>query len=324
MTTALEQSLADDIAAEKAAAESTTKEKDAGELADKVTEQLEEKTHEQLSEEAPSEGEEGAQEEGAKEEGEASKEDDEVPQNPTAQDFARMRIKAREAERAAREAERAAAKLREEMARKEGYYAAKGELPPEKVAEKPDPEPNFDENPRGWIEWHNRQHAKEVEQLKQGFRAFQMESQVKSTVNIAKGEEAEYAKAHPEYTPAKDYLTGLVTRNMRAQNPMMSEPELQALVLQEEYKAILHAKSSGVNPAIYFKMLAENAGYKPTAAKEEKKEALPEKKPDMDAIKRNKGKTHTLVGTRSNAGGMGEPTDEEIADLTLAQMAKLK
>ncbi len=298
----LQKSLVEDIALEQEELNPGTEEKDAEEIVNEVEKQLESEEKESDVAENP-EGEE---------------EDDEIPANPTNKDFAKLRAKQKEAEREA-------AKWREEAARKEGYIQAKKEgatkEPEYKSPE--DPEPDFDLDPKSWAMWSKRQSDAEITQLKQQQNQGYLKNQLKEFVDTAKAQEDNYAKENPDYSPAKSFLTDLVIKAKKAENPLITDRQAEAFALQEEYAAMLLAKQMGFdNPAYYFEMLAKKAGFKPTAKQTEEKSA--EKKTNIEAIKRNKEKSISLAGTHSNASGMGKVTDEEVVEMTLEQMAQAK
>lgn len=313
----LQQSLIDDIAAEQAALNPPAEEKGAEEIANAVKNKLDEVDHTVLEKDSPILDEEPP----VKAEERALNEDDEIPANPTNDDFAKLR-------KAKTDAEREAQRLREDLARKQGYIQAKQEQPAAVKAAPQDIEPEFDTDPKAWVQWNDRQHKKEIEGLKSTFQSVQVRSQLKEVIDLAKADETNYATSNPDYAPAKKFLDDIVMNNLRAQYPDKSDAEIKVQALQDEYATILVARNNGIKPALYFEMLAKQAGYTTQAKAPEIKQpevkAPLEKSPNMDAIKRNKAKTPTLVGTRSNAGGLGEPTDEEVADMTLQQMAAMR
>lgn len=311
MPTTLEQSLADDIAAEQAALQPKADEKAAEVIADEVVEKVNKEAEQPPEEAKPAEP--------------APVDDDEqLPENPTKEDFARQRVKAKQREK---ELEERLRKAEEDKARQQGYIAAKNEAQPVKE-DKPDPaladpEPDIELNPREWKSWKQRQDDARFDEMKKSFQQIQVTSRIKDTIANAKQEEATYAKQNPTYNDAKAYLDQKAMDNIRANNPFADEAAIKAKLVQDEYAAILEAKQKGINTAIYFEMLAKNAGFQPKAP-EAKEPTLPERKPNMEAIKRNKEKSVTLAGSRSNAAGLGEPTDEEFAELTLMQIAAMK
>jgi hypothetical protein len=309
----LEQSLVEDIAADEQSRNPQPEEANANEVADKVTEQLDEIPHGELEKEATEEGEEQKPEE-------VGGEEEALPANPTNNDFAKLRLQLKK-EREEKE------KALLEAARKDGFIEATKQMPKAETQQQApqDPEPDFNEDPKAWVQWKDRQTENRIAAVEQKYQMQQVKEQVRGVIDEAKRAEEVYAKDNPDYSPAKQFLKDIVVKDLKAANPLKTDKEIEAMVLQEEYAANIAAKQLGFSAPIYMEMLAKQAGYKPQPKTEVQKEpeapAKIEKKPNFEAMQRNKSKTVSLVGTRSNAGSMGEPTDEEVADMTLSQMA---
>jgi len=239
--------------------------------------------------------------------------DDDLPPEPkTNSDFAKYRIKLKEKDTQLKE-------MQNQLARVQGFVEGKFQQPAQVQEQKqPDPEPDFDVDPKAWALWHKQKTDAELYEVKESFKQERAKSELREIITGQQQKEQLYAKDNPQYEEAKNFLRQKLAQAIKQETPYITQEELNAKILQEEYAALLTARQTGMNPGRYIKSLAEEIGFQPSPV------TPPKEKVSFETLKRNQTKTVTLAGAKSNAGKMGEVTDEEYAEMTLAQIAALR
>ncbi|MBP5057595.1 hypothetical protein [Pseudomonas chlororaphis] len=132
--------------------------------------------------------------------------------------------------------------------------------------------PDFDEDPRGYIEAKERQFAQQLEQLKNGTAQQHqpvevMEAQVLQEAAVlgpvVADAEARFEAANPDYRQAFDHVLAAVEGNMRTAHPGINEQQLGMLRTAALVQLAKQCQAQGVSPAqaIYDRACA--MGYQP-------------------------------------------------------------
>jgi hypothetical protein len=130
--------------------------------------------------------------------------------------------------------------------------------------------PDFDEDPRGYIEAKEKQFAQALEQLQNGPaqqpQIQQLEAQVMQEAAVLTPAiieaEAHFAQVHPDYPQAFDHVMATVEQNMRAQHPGINEQQLGMLRRAALVTLAKQCQVQGANVAEYVYQRAQAMGFK--------------------------------------------------------------
>lgn len=206
------------------------------------------------------------------------------------------------------------ARLREielAQARAEGAREAAQEAPPEKVEEIPD----MELEPEKYAIWEAQQAKKEVQSLKQELERTNAERQWETF-------QSEYAKVHPDYQAAKDFLIQHEATQIKMLYPSATDMQIAQHMRQQEHVIVANAAKAGIDPAQHIEFLAYQAGFRADKKKDEEKKELPKQKPNLDKIKKNVKKNASLIGG-SPAGDAGDARSaEQLLTMSLEDIDK--
>lgn len=132
--------------------------------------------------------------------------------------------------------------------------------------------PDFDEDPRGYIEAKEKMFAQQLDQLKNGPAqqhqpVEQLEQQVMQEAAVllpaVAAEEGRFTITNPDYPQAFDHVLATVEQNMRTAHPGINEQQLGMLRTAALVQLAKTCQSQGVNPAQAIYDRARAMGYQP-------------------------------------------------------------
>lgn len=178
------------------------------------------------------------------------------------------------------------------------------------MANPPQPQPKFEEDPAGHLKFQTEQVASELQSLKklseetrQQQEAVEFERQI--TINTQSAE-AVFIKDHPDYLAAVQHLTSIADRNLELMG--MEDPGQRLAQIRKDALAMsLKAMQMGKNPADVAYTLAQNYGYKPAESKQVSQQAS--------------AKVAAITAGQQTAGMPDGGTKSN--DLTLAEIEKM-
>jgi hypothetical protein len=175
--------------------------------------------------------------------------------------------------------------------------------------------PDFDEDPRGYIEAKERQFAQALEQLQgQGQQRQQIEAvrvhlqqEVGAVAPVLVESEARFAASHPDYEAAAHHVQAHVEANMRAQHPGVPEEQLALIRTATLVQYTKQCQARGIDPAEHLYGRAQELGFK-TASR------APRREPNTSLS--------TLHGSARAPDERGAVRASDIADMTEAEFDK--
>nr|WP_314530878.1 hypothetical protein [uncultured Pseudomonas sp.] len=131
--------------------------------------------------------------------------------------------------------------------------------------------PDFDSDPRAYIEYREKQFAQQLEQLQNGPAQQQLQiqqvealiQQEAAVIGPAVSEvEANFAATHPDYPQALDHLQQTVNANIRAQHPGATDQQLRMLQTAVAVEYAKTCQAQGINIAEHAYQRAHALGFK--------------------------------------------------------------
>lgn len=136
--------------------------------------------------------------------------------------------------------------------------------------------PDFDEDPRGYIEAKERQFAQALAQVQNGGQqpqhqqqAQQLEAQVMQEAAVLApvlaDAEARFEAEHPDYQQAFDHVQRIVDAQLRSRYPSATPEQLQLAHRAELVGHVKNCQARGIDPCQAVYASAQGLGYKPAA-----------------------------------------------------------
>ncbi|VVO32181.1 hypothetical protein [Pseudomonas fluorescens] len=132
--------------------------------------------------------------------------------------------------------------------------------------------PDFDESPREYIEFKERQIARQLLELKNGpapVPVQQLEQQVMQEAQllapVISDAEARFEASNPDYRQAFDHVMATVEQNMRAQHPGIDGRQLGMLRTAALLTVAKQCQSNGQDVAAFVYSRAQAMGYQPAS-----------------------------------------------------------
>jgi len=170
-------------------------------------------------------------------------------------------------------------------------------------------DPDFIEDPKGYVDTQAQKALKEIESLKQEAAQLRERQQLEHFVGSVQNHEAAFVEKTTDYYDAIKYVRGIRQRQLAYLRPDFTEDQINQAVAQEELQTAYGFMQVGKNPAEAAYAMAETFGYKkPVAPTPELKT---EPKPKVEVPKVPVGDPGSTLGPGS--GGDGE-TDELVEE----------
>lgn len=133
--------------------------------------------------------------------------------------------------------------------------------------------PDFDEDPRGYIEAKEKQFAQELENLKGGQGQQPQLAQVQAQLDHDRATvlpaaiqmEAEFSSTVPDYPAAFDFVQHSVEAQLRAQYPQADPAQFDMLRTVTLVGFNKQCLANGINPAAHIYKRAQEMGYQPSS-----------------------------------------------------------
>lgn len=222
-------------------------------------------------------------------------------------------------------AERKAAELEAQLRQPAPQPAQQSQQQHSKAMEA-DPEPSKATQHTQWLEWKQRQHEREFQELKawrdgevQQRQAQQVAHAADAAQDYLEQAEKTYSDINPDYMPAVTHARQKYAESLSLVFPNKTKQELDAIVREQIFGIAVHAVQMGLDPIEQLYGLAlERFGWQGN-----KQQAQPRgKKPDLRVIENNKRRAASpLMG-----GGQGAApflTKEAVANMSLGEFSKL-
>lgn len=186
-------------------------------------------------------------------------------------------------------------------------------------------------DPDAWLDWKDNQREKESQGLKNEIAQLKQSQILSDARRELQSIENHYAVSNNinDYQQRKQHIKDRQTELLKLQNPTLKPDQVDRLLDLEELKVAYQTYNSGQNPADVFYKMSQQYGYveqKPANTEEKtvtrKSSEAGRTEPNLDKIRRNKEKTVSLNGG-SSRGKMDGPTAEEMADMSISQLAAL-
>lgn len=257
---------------------------------------------------APKDGEEGAEGEG---EGEGDGRQRMVPHGALHEERQARRQERAEFEARLKTAEETNAKI---MDRFEKFVAAIQPKAPEPEAPK---EPDFQEDPAGWIKFQMEDKGKTIEELRKEISELKTGNQqrtevesrqatIRDVMNYAVAKENDFKAKTPDYDAASDYLVESQRFELELNGLTADQVEQQIQFARLSIAAA--AKQKGTNPAELIYQMAQKRGYKPQqdaegegGGEQQQQQQRPSAEARLAAARKGQQQSGGLSGARGNA-----------------------
>ncbi len=263
----------------------------------------------------------------AKKAGEAGAEDTKTPaaapENPTAEDFAKLRYEAAQAKRRADAAE---AKLKQAPTQPQPGPAHTTRTAVEKAV-LAEPDPNLD--PEAHLRWElaqTKEQLKAVVDWKASVDADDLKEALKDgAVKAYSKYEEDFSPTVPDYGAVTTFGIQAIARSIQTLNPALQGEELQEAIKHQVLRLGAQAEARGEDPAEFFYRQSKAWGYKPappepTAAEKAAAEKKPA--PTIKEIAEHKRKSATSL-TPGGKSGAPALSREEAMKMTPADWQRL-
>lgn len=185
------------------------------------------------------------------------------------------------------------------------------DLKAQREAAKQPKDPDFLEDPKGYIDAQAKKTQAALKELKEGEakrnEAEQQQQQAQQVIAATLAKESEFSKTTADYPDALNHLRNVRGQQLRMLFPQATDEQIRAQIGREELSAAAQILQAGGNPAEFAYKYAQTYGYAPKAKPAVNgiaaaAAAAVGAAPDKDAVR-------TLGG-----GGGAEPTGDENAD----------
>ncbi|WP_053160123.1 hypothetical protein [Pseudomonas sp. P1.8] len=175
--------------------------------------------------------------------------------------------------------------------------------------------PDFDMDPKAWLDYKEAQINARFEQLQNGPAQQPQVQQVETQVlqeaavlgPVVSDAEARFEAANPDYRQAFDHVMATVEQNMRAQHPGINEQQLGMLRTAALVTLTKQCQANGTNPAEHVYQRAQAMGYKPASRE-------PRKQPNTSLS--------TLPGSARAPDERSHVSVSDISDMSEAEFDK--
>lgn len=175
-----------------------------------------------------------------------------------------------------------------------------------KAVEPKQPEVDFVEDPKGYVDAKTEKALSEVESLKKEAETLREQQQFASFVNQVGGHEQAFIEKNPDYYDALAHMRSIRFQQAAEIYPEATQEQIQQAVAQEELRSAYQIMQTGRNPAEVTYKLAATYGYRKVEAKK------PELKVELPKVaKAPVADPSSTLG--SGSGGDGE-TEELVED----------
>lgn len=186
------------------------------------------------------------------------------------------------------------------------------DLRAQKAAAQAPKDPDFLEDPKGYVDANNKKNADELKTLREdNQRRTQEQQQHQQVQQILSGvaqHEQTFLKATPDYHQAIDHIRTVRASQLQMLYPQATPQQIQHQISSEEIGAAAQVLRGGGNPAEFAYNYAKTVGYQPKAAPVANG-ADGAAKPDKDAV-------------RSMGGGGGAEKGDEDAGNEMPELAQ--
>jgi hypothetical protein len=188
------------------------------------------------------------------------------------------------------------------------------DLRAQKQAAQAPKEPDFLEDPKGYVDANVKKTAKELETLREESRRGQEQQAQQQQLNqILSGvhqHEQSFVKATPDYHQAVDHIRTVRASQLQMLYPQATPQQIQQQIVSEEIGAAAQVLRAGGNPAEFAYNYAKTVGYQPKApVPDPNAPANGAAKPDKDAV-------------RSMGGGGGAEKDDSDEGAAMPELAQ--
>jgi len=181
-----------------------------------------------------------------------------------------------------------------------------------KAAQEPK-DPDFLEDPKGYVDANVKKTAEQVKTLREENERIAQERQQQQQVNqILSGvqqHEQTFLKTTPDYHQAIDHIRTVRASQLQMLYPQATPQQIQQQIANEEIGAAAQVLRAGGNPAEFAYNYAKTVGYQPKAATQNADGTNGEAKPDKDAV-------------RSMGGGGGATKDDQDEGNAMPELAQ--
>lgn len=166
------------------------------------------------------------------------------------------------------------------------------------------PDPEFVEDPKGYVDAQAAKTAKQLEELRAEATNIQNQQRFGQFMNEVSNKEADFVRKNPDYYDALGHVRALRTEQLRDLYPEATAEQIQQTISQEELTVAAQLLQIGKNPAESVYKTAKIYGYKP-------KDAAPPA-PAAAAPNIPKAPVADPGSTLGSSGGPGDP--DEVTD----------
>lgn len=157
-----------------------------------------------------------------------------------------------------------------------------------KAAQEPK-DPDFLEDPKGYVDANVKKTAAEVKALREeNERRGQEQQQQREVQQILSGvqqHEQVFLKATPDYHQAVDHIRSVRASQLQMLYPQATPQQIAQQISNEEITAAAQVLRGGGNPAEFAYNYAKTVGYQPKGAAQSTQDANGAAKPDKDAVR---------------------------------------
>lgn len=171
-------------------------------------------------------------------------------------------------------------------------------------------DPDFLEDPKGYVDANVKKTAEQVKTLREENERMAQERQQHQQVNqilsnVSQYEQA-FVKTTPDYTQAIDHIRTVRASQLQMLYPQATSQQIQQQISSEEIGAAAQVLRAGGNPAEFAYNYAKTVGYQPKAAAPNADAANGEAKPDKDAVRSMGGGGGAEKGGEDQGNAMPE------------------
>lgn len=213
------------------------------------------------------------------------------------------------------------AELRARLEERERNNAAV-QTPPEPI-----PDPNYDKE--AYLEYQLKQQEKQINALVEKQKTIEQRTLYNDALKGLETYEQRFAQDTEDYSGAKSHLITSLAREMKLQNPLLTEDEIQNNITTYQLRlGAEYAQRTKRNPAELFYDMAKLRGYAPQEKTRSDNTASKQPTVDPQKVKSNASRSLSFVGQPAAAPLTSTPlsggrTPEEWRNMSISELREL-